>query len=113
MATQFRRAEQIRRAFFPGRSDVARVDFELSPVSMNESIAQVRLTLDELQLNYSHGRSVQSVYLADPSPGQSAENGGHADRRPDLVRSAEGPWAWFRFMEQGAWCRPRAARVTG
>ncbi|MGA8134254.1 MAG: ImcF-related family protein, partial [Pseudomonas gingeri] len=47
VAAQFRRAEQIRRAFFPAASDVARVDFELSPVSMDESIAQVRLTLDE------------------------------------------------------------------
>ncbi|WP_248805155.1 type VI secretion system membrane subunit TssM [Pseudomonas sp. MWU13-2100] len=102
VATQFRRAEQIRRAFFPGRSDVARVDFELSPVSMNESIAQVRLTLDDLQLNYSHGPIRPSLFTwPTRALGSQLRMVVTLIDGRTLVRSAEGPWAWFRFMEQG------------
>ncbi len=102
VAAQFQRAEQIRRAFFPGTSDVARVDFELSPVTMDENIAQVRLTLDELQLDYAHGPIRPSLFTW-PTRGLGSQLRMVVtliDGRT-LVRSAEGPWAWFRFMEQG------------
>ncbi|WP_338525462.1 ImcF-related family protein [Pseudomonas batumici] len=101
-AAQFQRAEQIRRAFFPGTSDVARVDFELSPVTMDENIAQVRLTLDELQLDYAHG-PIRPALFTWPTRALGSQLRMVVtliDGRT-LVRSAEGPWAWFRFMEQG------------
>jgi len=102
VAAQFRRAEQIRRAFFPAASDVARVDFELSPVSMDERIAQVRLTLDELQLNYAHGPIRPSLFTwPTRALGSQLRMAVTLIDGRTLVRSAEGPWAWFRFMEQG------------
>ncbi|WP_248797399.1 ImcF-related family protein [Pseudomonas sp. MWU13-2105] len=102
VAAQFRRAEQIRRAFFPGTSDVARVDFELSPVSMDESIAQLRLSLDELQLDYAHGPIRPSLFTwPTRALGSQLRMVVTLLDGRSLVRSAEGPWAWFRFMEQG------------
>ena len=102
VAAQFRRAEQIRRAFFPASSDVARVDFELSPVAMDENIAQVRLTLDELQLNYAHGPIRPSLFTWPTRDlGSQLRMVVTLIDGRSLVRSAEGPWAWFRFMEQG------------
>ncbi|NWD67431.1 hypothetical protein HX870_07445 [Pseudomonas gingeri] len=102
VVAQFRRAEQIRRAFFPAASDVARVDFELSPVSMDENIAQLRLTLDELQLNYAHGPIHPSLFTwPTRALGSQLKMLVTLIDGRSLVRSAEGPWAWFRFMEQG------------
>ncbi|WP_191489047.1 ImcF-related family protein [Pseudomonas sp. FEN] len=102
VAAQFQRAEQIRRAFFPGTSDVAKVDFELSPVTMDENIAQLRLTLDELQLNYAHGPLRPSLFTwPTRALGSQLKMLVTLIDGRTLVRSAEGPWAWFRLMEQG------------
>jgi len=99
---QFHRAERISKLFFPAGSSQARIDFELSPVTMDEDIASFTLTLDDRQLNYSHGPILPSLFTW-PSQALGSRIKAEVilfDGRT-LQQSADGAWGWFRLLDQG------------
>jgi type VI secretion system protein ImpL len=99
---QFHRAERISKVFFPAGSSQARIDFELSPVTLDEEIASFSLTLDDRQLNYSHGPILPSLFTW---PSQALGSRLKAvvtlfDGRT-LQLSEHGAWGWFRLLDRG------------
>lgn len=99
---QFERAEHIGNGFFPTGSNQARIDFELSPVTMDEDIASFRVSFDDQHLNYSHG-PISPLPFSWPAKGLSSRlriSVTLFDGRI-LQQSEEGVWAWFRILDRG------------
>lgn len=99
----FQRAAVIRDAFFRSGGGVRPgVRFELKPVAMDASITQFLLDLDGQQISYDHGPS-RPVALQWPNPNgigvvRLAMAPASASGRSGLT--LEGPWAWFRLLDQ-------------
>lgn len=99
---QFDRAAAIGKAFFPAGAAEARIDFELSPVTMDEEIASFSLVVDDRELSYSHGPILPNLFTW---PSQTLGTRLKAvvtllDGRT-VSQSQEGAWAWFRLLDQG------------
>ncbi|MGZ0717729.1 type VI secretion system membrane subunit TssM [Pseudomonas palleroniana] len=99
---QFDRAERIGKGFFPAAAGEARIEFELSPVTMDEEIASFSLVVDDRKLSYSHGPILPSLFTW---PSQALGTRLKAvvtllDGRT-VQQSQEGAWAWFRLLDQG------------
>ncbi|WP_421535022.1 type VI secretion system membrane subunit TssM [Pseudomonas marginalis] len=99
---QFDRAKRIAKVFFPAAATEARIDFELSPVTMDEEIASFSLVVDDRELSYSHGPILPSLFTW---PSQTLGTRLKAvvtllDGRT-VQQSQEGAWAWFRLLDQG------------
>ncbi|MCY1422049.1 type VI secretion protein IcmF [compost metagenome] len=100
--TQFKRAELIGNVFFPAGAAQARIDFELTPITMDEEIASFSLSLDDRQLSYAHGPVAPSMFTW---PAQALGSSLKAvvtlfDGRT-LRLSEQGGWAWFRLLGRG------------
>lgn len=99
---QFNRAKRISKVYFPINSTQARIDFELSPVTMDEEIASFSLTLDDHILRYTHGPILPSLFTW-PSQVLGSRLKAEVtlfDGRI-LQQSTDGAWAWFRLLDQG------------
>lgn len=97
----FEQAEQLREVFFPAGQGAAHFDFELSPLTMSERIASFTLSLDGVTLDYRHGPLRPAVFEW-PGKALGAEVRATVtllDGRT-LIRKTEGPWAWFRFLDE-------------
>ncbi|QSA96407.1 type VI secretion system membrane subunit TssM [Methylococcus sp. EFPC2] len=98
---QFQNASRIRDAFFPGGGQVPQVQFELKPLALDNNVATFRLSVEGQETVYRHGPE-QVVKFQWPGP---ATNAGvrlvfeTLDGR-QLSRSKEGPWAWFRALDE-------------
>jgi len=98
----FQRAAAIRDAFFRSGGTQAAVRFELKPVAMDAAITQFLLDLDGQQLSYDHGPS-RPVAMQWPSPNSLGVVRLSITPPTSAGRSGltlEGPWAWFRLLEQ-------------
>lgn len=98
----FQRAAAIRDAFFRTGGTQPTVRFELKPVAMDAAIEQFMLDLDGQQLTYDHGPS-RPVAMQWPSPNSIGLVRISISPPPASGRSGltlEGPWAWFRLLEQ-------------
>ncbi|MEN0106978.1 MAG: type VI secretion system membrane subunit TssM, partial [Pseudomonas sp.] len=98
----FQRAAAIRDAFFRAGGTQPMVRFELKPVAMDSSIEQFLLDLDGQQLTYDHGPS-RPVAMQWPSPNSIGVVRISVSPPPARGRSGltlDGPWAWFRLLEQ-------------
>jgi type VI secretion system protein ImpL len=99
---QFERAHAIRDAFFPAGGQMPAAPFVVEPKDLSPKALQVVLDLDGQTLTYAHGPTIPAS-MAWPSPSGAKEaritfsalSGGGT---PSL--SAEGPWAWFRLLDQ-------------
>ncbi|MGH8353434.1 MAG: type VI secretion system membrane subunit TssM [Pseudomonas sp.] len=98
----FQRAAAIRDAFFRSGGTQPAVRFELKPVAMDAAITQFLLDLDGQQLSYDHGPS-RPVAMQWPSPNSLGVVRLSITPPTSAGRSGltlEGPWAWFRLLEQ-------------
>ncbi|GLK88363.1 type VI secretion system membrane subunit TssM [Pseudomonas turukhanskensis] len=98
----FQRAAAIRDAYFRAGGTQPAVRFELKPVAMDASIEQFMLDLDGQQLTYDHGPS-RPVAMQWPSPNSVGVVRVTISPAPVNGRSGltlDGPWAWFRLLEQ-------------
>ncbi|MND30812.1 hypothetical protein D3C80_213480 [compost metagenome] len=98
----FQRAQAIRDAFFRSGGTQPAVRFELKPVAMDASITQFLLDLDGQQMTYDHGPS-RPVAMQWPSPNSLGVVRLSVTPPTSAGRSGmtlEGPWAWFRLLEQ-------------
>ncbi|MDN3640219.1 type VI secretion system membrane subunit TssM [Simiduia curdlanivorans] len=95
---QFRRADDIRRAFFAGTSS-ASIKFKIEPTKLDSGVRLFALELGDNRVNYSHGpRTLKNMNWV----------GGEAMRVriifEDLNETVhrkhyEGDWAWFRLLD--------------
>lgn len=98
----FQRAAAIRDAYFRSGGTQPMVRFELKPVAMDASISQFLLDLDGQQLSYDHGPS-RPMAMQWPSPNSLGVVRLSVTPPTSTGRSGltlEGPWAWFRLLEQ-------------
>ncbi len=94
----FERANAIKEAFFRGDLKPF-VSFELTPAAMDAAITKFTLTLDGQTVEYAHGPLRTSV-LQWPGPGGTGEvRFEMAPAAGESMRSARGPWAWFRLLD--------------
>ncbi len=97
---QLQRASQIRAAFFPRGSDVARVEFQLKPVKLDATVRIFELDPGSGQraFSYSHGPKLSKTLVWD----------GDRDNRVRIVfedlngarnqQNYEGEWAFFHLL---------------
>lgn len=98
----FQRAAAIRDAFFRAGGTLPAVRFELKVLAMDPAIEQFLLDLDGQQLGYDHGPS-RPVAMQWPGPNRSGTVRLSIAPPGPAGRSGltlEGPWAWFRLLDQ-------------
>lgn len=98
---QMQRAAAIREAFFQDGGGNPVVHFALKPVYLDAQVSQFQLNLEGQQFTYRHGPA-KFTDARWPGTGGSTQvrivfegsNGVQSSR------TEEGPWAWFRILEQ-------------
>jgi type VI secretion system protein ImpL len=98
MLQQFQTVQRIREVFFKG-SAKPEVRFNLTPDALDASVPRFFLELDGQTFEYRHGPLQARSFVW---PGGSA---GHATVQfdgagPPSIVSFQGPWAWFRALDQ-------------
>jgi type VI secretion system protein ImpL len=114
---QFQRAANIRDLFFGGGGNTPTVQFDLTPVSLDDGATRVTLSLGDTTITYVHGppRATQITW-----PGTSGMSNARLVFDPPPAGGtgalqASGPWAMFRLFDQGALQRegsPELYRLT-
>jgi type VI secretion system protein ImpL len=100
---QFRLAAEIRTAFFPKDSSTPAVKFEfdLTRIDLPAKTAFLRMGSVEMTMTREYDRPAEAVW---PSPGdatiQILQRGSEDAPRITGQRSAKGPWAIFRLLDQ-------------
>lgn len=108
---QFQQAQRIRDVYFKAGSQLPEARFTLTPDSLDAAATRFTLELDGQTLDYRHGPQ-QSRPMSWPggSAGQAAfafeERAGGG---PSAVK--QGPWAWFRALDQAQVRRDSDTRV--
>jgi type VI secretion system protein ImpL len=97
---QFEQAQRIREVYFKAGAQVPEARFNLTPDTLDAGVIRFSLDLDGQSFEYRHG-PVQSKPMTWPGAavGQAAvtfeERGSPG---PGFVK--QGPWAWFRALDQ-------------
>lgn len=98
----FQRAAEIRRVFFPNGGKQPSVQFGLKPVYLDENVNRALLDIDGQDVSYRHGPTELSTINW---PGAQSGNGARLTfdtaAGGQVTTSASGPWALFRFVNQG------------
>jgi type VI secretion system protein ImpL len=99
---QFESASRIKRAFFPDGGPQPQFRFRIKPLSLDKGASQVLIELGEQRHTYRHGPTrFQEMQWPPPSGTPLAR----VVFNPIGVASAasitaEGPWSWFRLLDQ-------------
>jgi type VI secretion system protein ImpL len=98
---QFQRAELIKNTFFQAGGPGPSVSFGLKPVYLDANVQSFLLDLEGQKFKYRHGpaRVQRAKWPADDSTSQVRVIFEDASGSR-LTRSKEGPWAWFRLLDQ-------------
>jgi len=98
---QFQRADQIKKTFFQEGGTNPSVSFGLKPVYLDANVQSFLLDLDGQMFKYRHGpaRLQQARWPAADSTSQVRIIFEDASGSR-VTRSREGPWAWFRILDQ-------------
>ncbi|MEE9491889.1 MAG: type VI secretion system membrane subunit TssM [Gammaproteobacteria bacterium] len=98
---QFQRAAQIRDAFFQSGGASPLVSFGLKPVYLDANVRSFRLDLEGQEFRYRHGpaRVTRAQWPGPDSTGQVRIDF-EDDSGARLSRTKEGPWAWFRLLDE-------------
>lgn len=99
--SQFERAAAIRDTFFGPGAQAPRIEFDIKVVELTPDLAQVQLVIDGQAIVYRHG-PVIAQRMQWPGAGGVSEvrivfTG--LDQRM-TSRSFEGPWAFYRFLDE-------------
>ena len=97
---QFQRAALIRDTFFQGGGATPSVSFSLKPIYLDANVRIFKLDLEGQKFKYRHGptRVLRAQWPGPDSTGQvrfEFEDGSGVR----LSSSREGPWAWFRILD--------------
>ncbi|NJD06842.1 MAG: type VI secretion system membrane subunit TssM [Methylococcaceae bacterium] len=98
---QFQNAARIRASFFPSGGNQPQIQFELKPLSLDNTVSAFRLNIEGQEAVYRHGPE-QIVKFQWPGPSTNAgvrmvfET---LDGR-QISRFKEGTWAFFRLLDE-------------
>ena len=98
---QMQRAAAIRQAFFQDGGQTPSVHFALKPVFLDAQVTRFMLDLEGQRFEYRHGPAVMSDAHWPGTGGSGMVRIVFDDK--DGAQSSirkEGPWAWFRILEQ-------------
>jgi len=105
MLYRFEVVEAIRKVYFRSGTDTPEFRFSVAPATLDSEATRVELQVDGQSVEYRHG-PIRATPVKWPGPNNGTAGilfeeraGGH----PNLAY--EGPWAWFRLVDQG---QPRA-----
>lgn len=98
---QFQFAAKIRDSFFPGGGQAPQVQFQLKPLALDNNVATFRLNMEGQETVYKHGPEQVAKFQW---PGPATNLGVRVvfetlDGR-QMSRFKEGPWAWFRMLDE-------------
>ena len=98
---QFQNAAKIREAFFGGGGQTPAVQFELTPVFLDNNVKAFRLNIEGQTTEYLRGSALPSSFKW---PGPQTNVGVKMtfellDGR-EVIRSEQGPWAWLRTLDK-------------
>jgi type VI secretion system protein ImpL len=98
---QFQRADEIKKTFFQAGGNLPSVSFGLKPVYLDANVKSFLLDLEGQKFIYRHGptRLQQANWPAQDSTSQVRIVFEDASGS-QLTRSRDGPWAWFRMLDQ-------------
>ncbi|PVV06251.1 MAG: hypothetical protein B6D77_16265 [gamma proteobacterium symbiont of Ctena orbiculata] len=99
---QFQRAAVIRDAFFSGSAQEPKINFEIKPLSMDTTITQITLLLNQQRVRYNHGPARWNRMTWPDDSGVSDTKillAPPAGNKPSGL-TEDGPWGWFRIIDQ-------------
>ncbi|PVV18731.1 MAG: hypothetical protein B6D78_15385 [gamma proteobacterium symbiont of Ctena orbiculata] len=99
---QFQRAAVIRDAFFSGSAQEPKIKFEIKPLSMDTTITQITLLLNQQRVRYNHGPARWNRMTWPDDSGVSDTKillAPPAGNKPSGL-TEDGPWGWFRIIDQ-------------
>ncbi|MBT3046329.1 MAG: type VI secretion system membrane subunit TssM [Candidatus Thiodiazotropha sp. (ex Clathrolucina costata)] len=99
---QFQRAAVIRDAFFSGSAQDPKINFEVKPLSMDTTITQITLLLNQQRVRYNHGPARWNRMIWPDDSGISDTKillAPPAGNKPSGL-TEDGPWGWFRIIDQ-------------
>jgi len=110
---QFQRAALIKNTFFQAGGQTPSVSFGLKPVYLDANVPSFLLDLEGQKFKYRHGpaRVTQAQWPGPDSTGQVRivfEDTSGAR----VTSTKEGPWAWFRLLDQAELKSVSADRIT-
>ena len=101
MLYRFEVVEVIRKLYFRAGGDTPEFRFSLAPATLDAQATRVELDVDGQSVDYRHG-PIRAMPVKWPGPTNGTagilfeeRGGGH----PNLIY--QGPWAWFRLLDQG------------
>jgi type VI secretion system protein ImpL len=98
---QFQRAAVIRDAFFQFGGQRPQVHFSLKPVYLDALTTRFVLDIDGQKMEYRHGPTrVINAQWPGPSGSSRARTVFETKGGAHKVMSDDGPWAWFRLLDQ-------------
>ena len=98
---QMQRAAAIRDAFFKEGGSVPGVHFEIKPVYLDKQVRRVTLDLEGQGFKYEHGPQIfRDAQWPGPLGSSRVRIVFKAIDNTEAVISKEGPWAWFRILDQ-------------
>jgi type VI secretion system protein ImpL len=98
----FERADAIKQTFFGFGGVQPAVGFNLKPIDMDATLGRFVLHLEGQEVSWDHGPQV-STFMQWPGPNPGSEvrmEMRHAQTGRTHMRREQGPWAWFRILDQ-------------
>lgn len=99
MLQQFQRAQRIRDIYFGPGAQTPEVRFNLIADTLDATVTRFSLDVDGQSFEYRHG-PVQSRSMKWPGTAGDASFVFDAPSGPVPGPSRQGPWAWFRLLDQ-------------
>ena len=97
---QFKKSERIKEMFF-AEDGSPNISFSLTPIRLDASIKEFRLTISGKTIAYSHGRQrTESFQWLVRSGRLAVEWEFRTFDDQTLQGMKEGPWAWFRTLDE-------------
>jgi type VI secretion system protein ImpL len=98
---QFQRAAAIRDAFFQFGGQRPQVHFSLKPIYLDAQTTRFALDIDGQKMEYRHGPArASNAQWPGPSGSSQARIVFETKDGAQAVLSDDGPWAWFRLLDQ-------------
>jgi type VI secretion system protein ImpL len=99
MLQQFQRVQRIRELYFKPGGQTPEARFTLLPDSLDASVTRFTLDVDGQPFEYRHGPTQTRAMSWPGSTGQASFGfEDHSGPIPGMAK--QGPWSWFRLLDQ-------------
>lgn len=109
---QIRTALSIKSIFFRANPELPSLTFQLKPHFMRKNDARFTLEVGDSRLSYSHGPKFWKTLKWSANDDQNRVRIIFEDlNEQQFSKSFEGPWAWFRLLDQSKLTKTTASNV--